>query len=165
MSFFNKLFASKQPESKDTYQIVLPAGEEKGKGPLTIHVKNDLFLIPVCYDGDDEVLSAPDHELHFSAREAQMAVAGASLFALGMPEEFAPATTSRGRMHYQTIMGPDGKRFMPLFISYDSMVNIFGKNIRIGVICFDTAMEFCRTDNYAGVVVAPGDVNRIIPKT
>ena len=67
-------------------------------------------------------------------------------------------------MHYQTIANPSGKRYMPLFTSYTIMTSIFGNNIRIGVICYETAKEFCLNEGFEGIVVAPGILNKIITK-
>ena len=42
------------------------------------------------------------------------------------------------------------------------MTSIFGNNIRVGVISYETAKEFCLNEGFKGVVV--GVLNKIIPK-
>ena len=67
-------------------------------------------------------------------------------------------------MHYQTLKAPDGKRFIPLFTSYNQITAIFGNNIRIGVICYETAKKFVLTENLDGIVVSPGSRDTIIKR-
>ena len=53
---------------------------------------------------------------------------------------------------------------MPLFTSYKEMTFIYGTAIQIGVIDYETAKSFCLKEGFYGVVVAPGVLNKIIPK-
>ena len=53
---------------------------------------------------------------------------------------------------------------MPLFTSYKEITSIYGTAIQIGVIDYETAKSFCLKEGFYGVVVAPGVLNKIIPK-
>ena len=147
--------------SEDAMKLGKSAAEQE---PVP-DVKTSLFLIPVAFEGETEFPDEPDHELHFGIRESQMVQIGAKLACSDLPEGLIPAKAARSEvMHYHTLVAPDGKKYMPLFTSYSQMTSIFGNNIRIGVICFETAKEFVLKENLSGIVVSPGSRNTIIPK-
>lgn len=128
-------------------------------------ISTSLFLIPVAFEGEEEYPEKPDHELHFGVYEAQMAQFGSKLNCNDLPDSFTPARTARKSvMHYQTLQAPDGKRYIPLFTSYKHIQSIFGGNIRLGVICFETAKKFVLKESLDGIVVSPGSKDAIIPR-
>ena len=53
---------------------------------------------------------------------------------------------------------------MPLFTSYKVMTSIFGNKLRVGIISFETAKEFCLNEGFKGIVEAPDVLNKIISK-
>lgn len=130
-----------------------------------IDIRTSLFLIPVAFEDDTGLPAEPDHELHFGVHEAQMAQIGSRLACDDLPQYYTHARTSKSRiMHYQTLKNPDGKRYIPLFSSYDHIKSIFGNNNRLGVICFETATELVLKENLDGIVVSPGSQNIIISR-
>ena len=130
-----------------------------------IDAKNDLFIIPIEFE--DKLNKPPEYDatLHFSNTEKNMYENGTKIWCLELPENFSLAKEANNSlMHYQTIANPSGDRYMPLFTSFKTMTSIFGNNIRVGVISYETAKEFCLNEGFKGVVVAPGVLNKIIPK-
>lgn len=124
---------------------------------MEIDIRKAIFITPFGYDQEGP-LSEPDMFLHGGQAEADIIDAGGYYFAMkDLPEGFDTSpTASTKTMHYETIKSPDGKRFFPLFDSYDVTTRIFGKNIRLCMTCFDTALKFCKSDNLDGIVVCPG---------
>lgn len=139
-----------------------------------INLVNDLFLCPVFFDADPCTadgkplpLNAEDMEVHFTAKASEMLSNGSKVILTDkMPDGYGPAKeVNRGIMHMRKIDSPDGQSFIPLFTSYQAMVNIFGKNIHVGVISFEDARTVCREDeDLAGIAIAPGRMNQIIPR-
>ena len=131
-----------------------------------LDTKNDLFIIPIEYESDHNKPPESDTCLHFAETEATMYKNGSKIWCLELPKNFTLAKeASKSLMHYQTIASPAGDRYMALFTSYKSMTSIFGSKIqRIGVISYETAKEFCLNEGFSGIVVAPGVLNKIIPK-
>ena len=130
-----------------------------------LDIKNDLFIIPIEYE--DELNKSPksDTYLHFSKTEEEMYNNGSKIWCLELPENFSFEKEIRNSpIHYQTIANPSGERYMPLFNSYNIMTSIYGNNLKVGVISYETAKEFCLKEGFKGIVVAPGDLNKIIPK-
>ena len=139
-----------------------------------INLKKDLFLCPVCYDSDlydsngrPMLLDAKDKELHFSVAASNLMSEGAQIFMIDrIPDEYFPAKeANKGILHLREIESPDGKLYIPLFISYQAMISIFGDKIHIGVISFEDAKRLClEEEKIEGIVVAPGQINKIISK-
>ena len=130
-----------------------------------LDTKNDLFIIPIEYE--DKLNESPENDtsLHFSQTEVNMYKNGSKIWCLELPDNFSLAKeASNSIMHYQTIAKPTGERYMPLFTSYKVMTSIYGSKIRVGVISFQTAKEFCLNEGFEGIVVAPGSLNKIISK-
>ena len=130
-----------------------------------LDTQNDLFIIPMEYE--DKLNKSPelDTSLHFSQTEAIMYKNGSKIWCFELPNNFSLAEEAgNSPMHYQTIASPTGDRYMPLFTSYKVMTSIFGNKYRVGVISFETAKEFCLKEGFKGVVVAPGVLDKIIPK-
>ena len=130
-----------------------------------LDIKNDLFIIPIEYE--DELNKSPksDMYLHFSKTEGEMYNKGSKIWCHELPENFSFAKEIRNSpIHYQTIANPSGERYMPLFNSYNIMTSIYGKNLKVGIISYETAKEFCLKEGFKGIVVAPGNLNKIIPK-
>ena len=133
------------------------------KKPEDNSVEKALFLIPVNFGDKQEKLTEPDYSLHFGAKESEMLQQGSKVLCADLPAQFKPAETASSELlHYQTIMSRNGLRYMPLFDSYKTMVEIFGTNIRVGVICYETARSFVFKEKLAGIVVSPGGSNTII---
>ena len=127
--------------------------------------KKDLFIIPIEFENSLNKPPVNDTSLHFSQNEKNMYENGTKIWCLELPENFSLATEiNSSLMHYQTIAKPTGERYMPLFTSYKTMTSIFGNNIRVGAICYETAKEFCLNEGFEGIVVAPGVLNKIISK-
>ena len=140
-----------------------------------LDLRKDLFLCPVVFESDkiDEnniplQLSEPDKELHFTLKAKEMADNGAELHCVdALPDGMETAKEPfGGDIHLRLLNAPDGSRFIPLFISYSIMTDIFGKNIHVGVISFDDAYELCRNEeSIAGIVAAPGILDNLIMRT
>lgn len=129
-----------------------------------IYLKNDLFIIPISYEVNN-ISPESDHSIHFGASEALMYNKGSKIWCLDLPEDYIVAKEPGGTIfHYQTLAKPSGERYMPLFTSYKEMTSIYGTAIQIGVIDYETAKSFCLEEGFYGVVVAPGVLNKIIPK-
>ena len=127
--------------------------------------KTDLFIIPIEFENRLNKPPENDTSLHFSLKEKTLYENGSKIWCLDLPENFILSKEiNNSLMHYQTIANPSGKRYMPLFTSYTIMTSIFGNNIRVGVICYETAKEFCLNEGFEGIVVAPGILNKIITK-
>ena len=149
--------------SEDAMKLGKSASKDQS-GLSEQDMKTSLFLIPVAFEGEAEFTEEPDYELHFGVREAQMTMIGSKLVCDDIPDGFTPAKAAGKKiMHYQTLKAPGGKRFIPLFTSYNQIIAIFGKNIRIGVICYETAREFVLKEKLDGIVVSPGSRDIIIP--
>ncbi|MGN0167070.1 MAG: SseB family protein [Acetatifactor sp.] len=137
-----------------------------------INLLKDLFLCPVVYDDDPcEMNGKPlplldeDTEIHFSSKAADMYKLGSKIFMLdAFPETLQPAKEARkGILHLRKIDSPDGHSYIPLFISYKSMINIFGRNIHVGIVSFEDAISLCSNEtDVEGIVVGPGHINKII---
>ena len=131
----------------------------------TIDTKNDLFITPIEYEENLNKSPEFDTGLHFSQTEANMYKNGSKIWCLELPENFSLAKEAgNSPMHYQTIAKPTGERYMPLFTSYKVLTSIFGSKLRVGVISFETAKDFCLKEGFEGIVVAPGVLNKIISK-
>ena len=130
-----------------------------------LDIKNDLFIIPMAYENEINQVQEFDDSIHFSTKEASMYKNGSKIWCIDLPDNFSISTTQgNSPMHYQTIAKPTGERYMPLFTSYTIMSSIFGNKYRVGVICYETAKQFCLNEGFEGIVVAPGTLNKIIPK-
>lgn len=139
-----------------------------------INLLKDLFLCPISYDedacdadGKPLPLSCEDNEIHFSLNAADMLKSGSKIFLIEkLPEKLKPAKVAhQGIHHLRKIDSPDGRSFIPLFISYSSLVNIFGDKVRIGIVSFKDAKDLCiNENNIAGIVVAPLNINKTIPR-
>ena len=130
-----------------------------------IDEKNDLFIIPIEFKDSLNKNLENDTSLHFSLKEKNLYENGSKIWCIDLPENFFLSTKiNNSLMHYQTIAKPSGERYMPLFTSYKIMTSIFGNNIRVGAICYETAKEFCLNEGFEGIVVAPGILNKIISK-
>ena len=121
-----------------------------------------LFIVPMGYDGETQLME-PDYELHVGKKEAALFQSDGTFTVHDPPDGFRFATTGENRvMHYQTLLYPDGKKYIPLFDSYKAAVSIYGKNIRISAICFETAVRMCVQEKLDGVVISPGISNVIV---
>ena len=130
-----------------------------------IDEKNDLFIIPIEFEDSLNKPPENDTSLHFSLKEKNLYENGSKIWCIDLPENFSLSTKiNNSLMLYQTLAKPSGERYMPLFTSYKTMRSIFGSNIRVGVICYETAKEFCLNEGFEGIVVAPGVLNKIISK-
>lgn len=132
----------------------------------------DLFLCPVEFDGIKSALlkrlNVRDYKLHFTPRSAAMSVNGADIYLLdSLPEKYAPAkAANKNVMRFRTIKNPNnGQEYIPLFISYQSMIQVFGENIAVGVVSFmDIMPEAADEAQISGIVVGPGIINKIMSK-
>ena len=130
-----------------------------------IDIKNDLFIIPIEFEDNLNKPPEFDTSIHFSQTEVDMYKNGSKIWCLDLPENFSLAKEAgNSPMHYQTIAKPTKERYMPLFTSYKVMTSIFGNKIRVGVISFETAKDFCLKEGFEGIVVAPGVLNKILSK-
>ena len=130
-----------------------------------LDIKNDLFIIPIEYEDKLNKPTESDTNLHFSKTEGDMYKNGSKIWCLDLPKDFSLAKEAHNSpMHYQTIANPSGERYMPLFTSYTVMTSIYGSKLRVGVISFETAKDFCLNEGFKGIVVAPGVLNQIITK-
>ena len=130
-----------------------------------LDIKNDLFIIPIEYEDQLNKTPKSDNYLHFSKTEGEMYKNGSKICCLDIPEYFEFAKeVHNSPMHYQTIANPSGGRYIPLFTSYKVMTSIYGNNLKVGIISYETAKQFCLNEGFNGVVVAPGVLNKIIPK-
>ena len=130
-----------------------------------IDEKNDLFIIPIEFEDSLNKPLENDTSLHFSLKEKNLYENGSKIWCIDLPENFSLSTKiNNSLMHYQTIEKPNGERYMPLFNSYNIMTSIYGKNLKVGIISYETAKEFCLKEGFKGIVVAPGNLNKIIPK-
>ena len=138
----------------------------------------DLFLVPIIFEGEEDgYLDAPDPMLHYFPVAAEMKLNGAHLWGEeDMPEGYAPAEEADDRMmHIWTIQNANGEMYVPLFISFEGLFSIFGENVHVGVISYEEAAEMAMTEvvdevdgvtvtqQCAGIVLAPGVINDIIP--
>lgn len=143
-----------------------------------IDFETDLFLVPINYTGEAPgALDAPDTALHYFPLAAEMTMNGAWLWgAADMPEGYAPATEGRNEtMHVWCLKAPDGTQYIPLFVSFESLFHFYGRNVHVAVISFSEAAAMTGTPitdmvdgeavelPCAGIVVAPGILDRIIP--
>lgn len=145
-----------------------------------IDLNSDLFLAPVLFDDEtEEALTAPDTQLHFFPVAGRMWQAGSARLwgSTDMPEGYAPATESVGRfMHVRCLQAPTGDQYLPLFTSFDALFYYFGQNIRVGVLSYADAVALAADTQVAverdgqsvvlpcaGIVIAPGILNQIIP--
>ena len=141
---------------------------------MEINLLNDLFMCPVYCDGDPCGADGlplppeqPDEALHYTVHAAQMQAAGSALVCLDeMPAAFAPATeASGGMMHLRKITAPDGRDFIPLFLEYRAMTDMFGDKIHIGIVSFADVRQRCiEESDIAGIVIAPGSLNMIFTR-
>ncbi len=140
---------------------------------MELDLRNGLFLCPVFLDGDPcdangipLPLSTPDSALHFTEHAARMSDAGAKLICLDqLPDTLSPAKKAAGILHFRKLTAPNGSDYIPLFLHYQVMTGIFGSSIRIGVVSFADARQLCLDESgLAGIVVAPGHLNRILPR-
>lgn len=141
---------------------------------MEVDLRNDLFLCPVYYDsepcggnGIPLPLNAPDDALHFTADAAKMHEAGARVVCLdGLPAKYVPAAEPvGGKMYFRKITAPDGSDYVPLFMHYQAITGIFGQNIHIGIVSFADVRQICMDEqNIAGIVLAPGSLNRILTR-
>ena len=124
---------------------------------MQIDIRKAIFITPMGYDSEGP-LSEPDMMLHGGQAEADLIDSGDYYFSVkDLPEGFDTGVASGNKiMHFETIKSPDGKRFFPLFDSYNAATHIFGKNIRVSMTCFDTAVKFAKSDFLDGIVVCPG---------
>ena len=150
---------------------------EESKNPIfrsEIDLKKNLFLCPVCFDSDPYdsngnvmPLDTKDTELHCSEFASALVSEGAQILLVdSIPDEYVPAkTANKGSFHLRLIESPDGKSYIPLFASYQEMIGIFGDKIHIGIVCFEDAKSMCLEDKMIeGIVVAPGQINKVISK-
>lgn len=141
---------------------------------MKIDLQNDLFLCPAVYDSDPldaagmpMPLEVPDRALHFTEHAARMLESGSSLICMdSLPADLLPAEEPLGEFfHFRTVKAPDGKEYIPLFLPYQAMIQLFGNRIHIGVVSFADARRLCISEpEIAGIVVAPGILNQIITR-
>lgn len=141
---------------------------------MELDLMNNLFLCPGYYkedpcdaNGIPLPLNEPDLSLHFTKNAARMYKNGTKLICLDqLPAGCQPATQAVGSiMHFRKITSPDRRDYIPLFLHFQTMTGIFGKNIHIGVVCFDDVRQLCMEEmSIAGIVIAPGNINKIIPR-
>lgn len=141
---------------------------------MKIDLQNHLFLCPVFFDSDPIganrlllPLNKPDYALHFTANAAKMSAAGSTLICMdGIPADYAPAKTLSGEViRLRKITAPDGKDYIPLFLHYQGLTAIYGKNIHIGVVSLTDVRQLCLGErSISGIVIAPGTANQIIPR-
>lgn len=170
MGFFSKLFGKKTPssgkEAPSGSKIPLSALNlltiDRNGDMITVDVQKDVFLIPFGYSGEGP-LTAPDTSIHCTGISGVRIMEGARILALdGVPEGYAFYQGTAGTMHFQTIMPPTGQRYMPLFTRFDHMFHVYGRNIRVAAITLDDTRKFMNECD--GVVIAPGSLNRVIPR-
>ena len=127
------------------------------------NIKELVYIAPFGYNVHEKLLQ-PDKSIHGGQAEADMLNRGGKFVIHDFPDDFETAKGTVGsNIHYETIRTMDGKRYMPLFTSYRALINIFGENIRISLICFATAEKLCVKEQLSGIVIGPGDMNIIIP--
>lgn len=141
---------------------------------MEIDMSNNLFLCPGYYEEDPcdangipLPLNEPDTSLHFTKNAARMYENGAQLICLDqLPANCRPATQAVGSiMHFRKITSPDGKDYIPLFLHYQALTGLFGNCIHIGAVSFADVRHLCLADaSIAGIVIAPGTFNQIIPR-
>ena len=131
---------------------------------VRVSLSDNLFLMPMLYDGDPYVLPAPDRALHIWPKAGEMLQQGAKLLCTdGIPEGYAPATApGPSAMHGRLLKNSQsGTEYVPLFFSFQAMFQIFGPNIRVSIISFAEAQELCK--ECAGIVLGPGAINCVLP--
>jgi len=129
---------------------------------ITVNLAEDLFMVPIIYDGEDEStkLDTPDYNMHFYPRAGLMAAQGKKIFSLDqIPANYHPATQASDKMmHIRLLQNVStGKQYVPLFISYETLTSMMN-TIHIGVISFEEAKNAAR--ECAGVVLGPGLINQ-----
>ena len=134
---------------------------------MAVDVRKAVFITPMGYEVNEK-LENPDYCLHGGLEEAQLLDNGGIFVVFDLPLDKFSTTQDENAVkgktiHYQTLMGPDGRRFFPLFDSYKNAVNIFGKNIRFAMSCYDTAIKMAKEENLSGIVIGPGTSNIMLP--
>lgn len=135
---------------------------------MELDIRKAVFIVPFGYEVNEE-LTEPDYCLHGGPAEAALLNSDGVFVVRDLPVDKFHTTQDRSAvagkiMHYQTIMSPDGKRYFPLFDSYNAATRIYGENIRFTMVCYETARKMAISENLEGIVLCPGTVNQIIPK-
>lgn len=156
---------SQSTTTKDCTGIVQSSdsGDENQNDP-----EKAIFLVPVAFngEGENEVLPEPDYNLHVLPKAAQYIEEGSKVFGQDYQQypDYKPLT-SPGNEKILVLRklknGATGQEYIPLFISYKAMFNIYGQNIHVGLISLEEAREFAK--ECEGIVLGPGELNKVIP--
>ena len=144
--------------------------KEASTQKATIDLKSGVFLAPISYEGEVGGLSEPDKEIHVWTKVGEMLRNGKKLQLIGaVPDGYHFAQKADGRlMHIRLLKDSYNKEWIPLFIDFGTMFQIFGNNIHVACISYEDAKEQCllevNKDICAGIVVAPGMVNQLITR-
>lgn len=137
-----------------------------------IDLLHDLFMCPIIFDGEETdengvptALAQEDNELHVTAPAYAMIEQGSKLALIeDLPEKLVLSEKAdKGLIHYRKINTPDGRAFIPLFVSYKNMTKIYGEKNHIGIVCYDEVKKICEAESdIAGIVIEPGCTNKVI---
>lgn len=138
---------------------------DESTAELVKNVRNScVFVCPFSYENEPDMILHPDPFLHGGEMEKYILDNGGRIYCDDLPSVYKfSESASLMPMHFQTIKSSDGaKRYMALFDNFHVMIRIFGIRIRVGLICYTTAEQFCRFENLDGIVIGPGTRNVII---
>ncbi len=135
---------------------------------MGLDITKAVFIVPFGYEVNEK-LTQPDYCLHGGIKEAALLNGGGVFVACDLPFDKFHTTQDQSAvegktMHYQTVMSLDGKRYFPLFDSYRAAVHIYGENVRLAMVCYETAKEMALSEGLEGIVLCPGTISQIIPK-
>ncbi len=133
-----------------------------------LNIDRTLFIAPVTKKDDDPSTPLGDHVVHVSFNAAKMIEsenkpenmdiltdlpAGYSL-----PDENEPVT----EMHLRTIVNTNDNntKWMPIFISYQSFINLFNDTFRMQIVTFEEVYRYI--DEVDGITIEPGTLNLLL---
>ncbi|MBQ8164742.1 MAG: SseB family protein [Clostridia bacterium] len=162
------------------YKQLLSIGNNEGAVSAAESVWNDfckqldknVFLVPVCYDGDPAYVE--DTCLHVSQRAAEIIAenySGEIKFLGGEKYHFADekylSENGEKLMHIKTVCS-NGKAFIPAFTEINSIHAIFTDKVRIGIFTYEEIFAHLSSSvvgfdgEIDGIVFNPGSTNLVL---
>ena len=135
-----------------------------------LHIDRTLFIVPVTKKDDDLSKPIDDHVIHVSFNAAKMIEsdnkpenmdimvdlpAGYSL-----PDDTEPVTEMQLRKIVN--QNDNNSEWLPVFLSYQNYLNMFGGTFRLQLVTFDEVYRFI--DQVSGIVIEPGALNLLLKK-
>ena len=144
----------------------------------------NLFLVPVCYDGDPDTVE--DAILHVTERSGEAVQAHALRMqaektVVGEPDLYAALKIYGGEgyrladrndrqgdvLHIKTVTASD-RAFIPAFTDMKTLQAIFGRQVRVGLFTFDELLAYTHSavegfdGDITGIVFNPGGTNLVL---